>query len=263
MVSKFIHLFGTIILLGVGLFNYYIDDSNYIDENVTPTFTADPNQVPKSEMLYSNTSKIYRKTSKIERSTISRENETIPKNNNLNEVNNKTYPQDINIKNHLKTAIEYFDKLLNLEECNERPNSNNLETSESNFTRVLTLISDSALNYYVSQKGYIFFKSLKPQNIATEILKLMPLNCEPQLNANKEIFETYNQVFKEYYRNFPNEYDDPKYSECYLESILELKNNILSNSGEHSNRLQKIKECIALKEKIKEKFTHRSGHFTT
>lgn len=179
---------------------------------------------------------------------ISRKIEAIPKNNDLNDVNsNKTYPQDLNIKDHLKTAFKYFNKLLNLKECSETPNGNNLETNESNFTRVLTLISDSAHNYYVSQKGYILFESPKPQNISAEILKLMPLSCEPQLHANKEIFEIISQLFKEYYKNFPNEYDDPKYSQCYLESILELKNNILNISRKYSNTLQKIEECIALK----------------
>ncbi|XP_043473682.1 uncharacterized protein LOC122505874 [Leptopilina heterotoma] len=162
-------------------------------------------------------------------------------------------------KNQLKIAIDYFENVLKLNDCSETDKVNNLKIRESNFTKIISLISYTAYEIYFLHKGYYINLSKFPETRKEEMLNSMPSECEPKLMENKETFQNLIHFLNVFLNNFPENFDDNKYSKCFLKNILELvlvenkislfssrKYNLRRSSLINSirNGSQKIHHCI-------------------
>ncbi|XP_043481460.1 uncharacterized protein LOC122510700 [Leptopilina heterotoma] len=122
-------------------------------------------------------------------------------------------------KNHLKLAIDYFKNVLKLDDCNKFPKFNNSKNDEFNFQKIVNLLTQTAMENYLLHKNYYPQSSSFPETRSEEMRKLMPSECVPGLNENKETFKRLFEFF-DLLKVFSSEFFYRK--KRYLKNILEL-----------------------------------------
>ncbi|XP_043481461.1 uncharacterized protein LOC122510701 [Leptopilina heterotoma] len=139
-------------------------------------------------------------------------------------------------KNHLKLAIDYFKNVLKLDDCNKFPKFNNSKKDEFNFQKIVNLLTQTAMENYLLHKNYYPESSSFPETRSEEMRKLMPSECVPGLNENKETFKSLYQ-FLDLIIVYSSEFIYGK--KRYLKNILEL---LLIN--------EKIEEFVSKKNNV-------------
>ncbi|XP_043481552.1 uncharacterized protein LOC122510747 [Leptopilina heterotoma] len=134
--------------------------------------------------------------------------------------NTTAQPKHKLFKNHLELAIDYFEKVLKLDDCNRFPMYNNSKNVEFNFQKIVNLLTRTAMENYSLNKNYYPESLSFPKIISEEMQKLMHLECVPGLNENKETLKSLCQFF-DFLKVFSTENVYGK--KRYFKNIVELK----------------------------------------
>lgn len=119
----------------------------------------------------------------------------------------------------LQIVINYFETVLKIKDCKEIQKYNKTIIGKSKFRRIIELLTFTATENYFLQKQYISLLFPFSENRSEVMKKLIPSECEPNLDMYKKTFGKLYEFFallKEHTKNFVNNI-------FYLKNIIELK----------------------------------------